>query len=984
MVVFSGTKGNDDTNQFYLQSELIGDDILIGDLGQDLLEGFEGNDEIRGHDGNDLIYGGAGHDSLYGGNDDDEIRGQDGNDLINGGDGNDSLYGDNGNDEIRDGAGNNLIYGGAGNDSIYSGAGDDEIRGQDGNDLIYGGAGKDSLYGGNGDDEIRGHDGNDLINGGAGKDSLYGGNGDDEIRDGSGNNLIHGGAGNDSLYSGAGNDEIHGQHGNDLIEGGAGHDSLYGGLGNDEIRGHNDNDFIEGEAGHDSLYGGNGDDLIKGGLGNDVIALGHGKDILVLEANNGFDRVLDFTNGEDKIQLEGGLSFGDLKILSQDNHTVIKNRATGANLVKLEGVNAADINAGDFVLDLDLRSLDGSGNNLSNESLGQAGNIYLRVGETNYAEGGVGVIDDTLPNARFISNRVFNDLHVNLFSENNASHLVFVWGQFLDHTFGLTQGGAESANIGFDNNDPLEDFQNDFGAIRFNRSGGTIVDGQREQINTVSSFIDGWAIYGGTEARLEWLREGPVDGDLSNNSAKLLLPDGYLPRADARGDHTTAPQMALMSRLMSDPASAIIAGDVRANENTGLTATHTLFAREHNRIVDLLPDGLDEETKFQIARKVVTATQQYITYSEYLPSIGIELDAYQGYYPNVNPSITNEFATVGYRAHSMVHGDFDFDTRNLSDADLASLEAQGALRDGGQIEVPVNTQSGNPSVVSKVGLGPVFEGLFETNYNNDFQIDNQLRSILFQIPVTGGEFTDGPPIEQLFNGVVDLGAIDIQRGRDHGILSYNDLREAFGLERVESFYDITGEDPAAIAAFIDSEDLRNVDGTRITSADLIFDAADINLNDPSIIDFIAVLDGNGNVEADPQEIAKLLADNKEVEGISAIQRSTVAARLEAIYGDIDRVDAFTGMIAEEHLPGTEFGELQYTIWKEQFEDLRDGDRFFYLNDPDLVEIEARFGIDYQQSFADVIANNTDLDRGNIFDNVFVSEPHLAVDQEVVV
>ncbi|MGL4883297.1 MAG: peroxidase family protein, partial [Waterburya sp.] len=459
------------------------------------------------------------------------------------------------------------------------------------------------------------------------------------------------------------------------------------------------------------------------------------------------------------------------------------------------------------------------------------------------------------------------------------------------------------------------------------------------------------------------------------------LPDGYLPRADARGDATTAPEMALMGRLRLDPASAIVAGDVRANENTGLTAIHTLFAREHNRIVDLLPSSLDEETKFQIARKIVIAEQQYITYNEYLTSIGIELDAYQSYDPNVDPSITNEFATVGYRAHSMVHGDFDFDRSNLSDADLAILESQGALRDGGQIEVPVNTQSGNPSVVNKVGLGAVIEGLFETNYNNDEQIDNQLRSILFQIPQfgnSGGEFTDGPPIEQLFNGVLDIGSLDIQRGRDHGILSYNDLREAFGLERVDSFYDITGEDPDAIKAFVDSEDLRDVDGIRITSADLIFDAQDIDLNDPHIIDFIAILDENGELEADPQEIADLLARNEEVEGVDSIRRSTVAARLEAIYGDIDKVDAFVGMISEEHLPGTEFGELQQAIWRDQFEALRDGDRFFYLNDPDLAEIQARFGISYQHSLADIIAHNTDLNREDILDNVFVTESHLAV------
>lgn len=129
------------------------------------------------------------------------------------------------------------------------------------------------------------------------------------------------------------------------------------------------------------------------------------------------------------------------------------------------------------------------------------------------------------------------------------------------------------------------------------------------------------------------------------------------------------------------------------------------------------------------------------------------------------------------------------------------------------------------------------------------------------------------------------------------------------------------------------------------------------------------------MEADPQEIADLLAKNEEVEGVDSIRRSTVAARLEAIYGDIDKVDAFVGMISEEHLPGTEFGELQQAIWKDQFEALRDGDRFFYLNDPDLAEIQARFGISYQHSFADIIANNTDLNREDILDNVFVTETH---------
>jgi hypothetical protein len=74
---------------------------------------------------------------------------------------------------------------------------------------------------------------------------------------------------------------------------------------------------------------------------------------------------------------------------------------------------------------------------------------------------------------------------------------------------------------------------------------------------------------------------------------------------------------------------------------------------------------------------------------------------------------------------------------------------------------------------------------------------------------------------------------------------------------------------------------------------------------------------------------------------------------------------------EKHLPGSEFGELQTAIWKDQFEALRDGDRFFYGNDPVLQNIESRFGISYQVTLAEIIAENTDLNIGDLNPNVFI-------------
>jgi hypothetical protein len=109
------------------------------------------------------------------------------------------------------------------------------------------------------------------------------------------------------------------------------------------------------------------------------------------------------------------------------------------------------------------RTLDGSGNNFLHPAWGRAGTVYLRVAPTDYADGISSMASG--PSMRYVSNRVFNDVGQNIFSETGVTQWGWAWGQFLDHDFGLRdERPAEAAPIGFNSSDPLEAFTNDLGA----------------------------------------------------------------------------------------------------------------------------------------------------------------------------------------------------------------------------------------------------------------------------------------------------------------------------------------------------------------------------------------------------------------------------------------------------------------------------------------------------------------------------------------
>ena len=99
--------------------------------------------------------------------------------------------------------------------------------------------------------------------------------------------------------------------------------------------------------------------------------------------------------------------------------------------------------------------------------------------------------------------------------------------------------------------------------------------------------------------------------------------------------------------------------------------------------------------------------------------------------------------------------------------------------------------------------------------------------------------------------------------------------------------------------------------------------------------------------------------------------AAVFTRLLSIYADIDDIDPWVGMLAERPVPGSIFGSTLYAILTQQFTALRNGDRFFYLNDPVLTEEEKTYIT--TTTLRDIIMYNTDIDL--MQDDVFGALPH---------
>ncbi|KAF7663281.1 hypothetical protein LDENG_00212860 [Lucifuga dentata] len=272
-------------------------------------------------------------------------------------------------------------------------------------------------------------------------------------------------------------------------------------------------------------------------------------------------------------------------------------------------------------------------------------------------------------------------------------------------------------------------------------------------MNSITSFIDASVVYGHSPALASSLR------DLSSPDGKLAINNQF---KDSKGSPFLPFVSARPSACHQDPkdpegerVECFTAGDSRVSEGLPLTAIHTLWLREHNRIAEALKHlngHWSAETVYQEARKIIGALHQIITMRDYVPKIiGPEsfehyLGPYGGYDPTVDPSASNVFATAAFR---FGHATISPVLRRL-DESFQEHERFPHLRLHDTFFSPWR-------IVKEGGIESILRGVIGTpaeTVTADMLMTEELTERLIVLNVSGQ---------------MDLASLNLQRGRDHGL-----------------------------------------------------------------------------------------------------------------------------------------------------------------------------------------------------------------------
>jgi peroxidase len=421
------------------------------------------------------------------------------------------------------------------------------------------------------------------------------------------------------------------------------------------------------------------------------------------------------------------------------------------------------------------RSIDGVGNNPTHPEWGAPGQNLLRgPSGAHYADGVSALAGADRPSPRAVSNALFKQTG-SIPNREGISDFIWTWGQFLDHDLSLTEGANERTPVSVPLCDEyLDPLCTGTQVIPFKRSvydpsTGTSPTNPRQQFNEITGYLDGSNVYGSDAARAAWLRT--LQGGklkVTHTSAGDLLPynDGTQPNAGS-------PEQPDLS------TNLFLAGDIRANEQPTLAVMHTLFVREHNwqadRIAKENPSFSDEQI-YQAARRIVIAELQHITYEEFLKALlgAGALKSDHGYDPHANAGIAQNFSTAAYRLGHTLLSPF-----------ILRLNEDGSPVAAGPLSLRDAFFNATPPLLENGGIEPFLRGAAAQKAQDlDRFIIDDVRSFLFGPAGAGG---------------LDLIALNLQRGRDHGLPDFNTVRAELGLKKYERFSQITSDPQAAQA-----------------------------------------------------------------------------------------------------------------------------------------------------------------------------------------
>ncbi len=464
-----------------------------------------------------------------------------------------------------------------------------------------------------------------------------------------------------------------------------------------------------------------------------------------------------------------------------------------------------------------------------------------------------------------------------------------------------------------------------------------------------------------------------LGSDMNMGPGQPALPAGTnLTGASALAGWVNFADFSIMSGLVEGVRSAVsdillasvgdhyIAGDGRANENFGLTSIHHVFHEEHNFQVQNLIDALHRQDiatndvthaklhEFQIdtgstnaagdfirsdgsiawnedkvflgAKLIVEMEYQHAAVDQYARNVSPNIQEFVGYSPDKQPDVTLEYSQVAFRfGHSTLRETID------------TIDPTGGIT-GKIMGYALHDAFLNPEKFGDVGPGSIVLGMTHQQQN---EVD---------------EFVTPALNQGLLGQPLDLAAINIARGRDVGMPTLNDFREALGMVRYTSWNDFgqNMQHPSSLVNFIAAYAF---DGA-VDKAQAVMDLATHAFADDTAGGVLGSILGWSGTVSDMVSRAYAFLSGDVTHGGAG----TLA---------FNQIDTWLGGLAEVHQPGGLLGETFDKVFVTQIESLMDGDRFYYL----YRLAGQQFGEEVANGqLKDIVERNTGLTHlnGNIF------------------